>query len=267
LNKYFLDTEFIENGKTIDLISIGIVSEGGDTYYAVNDSCEFFRASEWVMENVIKPHVGCYERRETGSKVFEYYLNAQKSVKSREQIVQDILDFIPPESNPEFWGYYADYDWIVFCQLFGTMMDLPDGYPMYCRDLKQEIDSIEKDYLLKIELPPQAEDLNHHALSDACWEKDCYTLVNESTRIERGKDDLVSNVREHPNYIEPHYLLQFFKFAHLPEALQSISRPFCQLAEAIDQSSADGNPEKGMALRKLLEAKDCAVRAAIFDSL
>ncbi|MEY2831659.1 MAG: hypothetical protein RLZZ574_917 [Cyanobacteriota bacterium] len=68
----------------------------------------------------------------------------------------------------------------------------------------------------------------------------------------------------HPNYSQPHYLMQFFAFDHLPKPLQMISRPFCELADAIDQTSADDNPEKTMALRKLLKAKDCAVRASIY---
>lgn len=69
----------------------------------------------------------------------------------------------------------------------------------------------------------------------------------------------------HPNYTSPNYLLQFFRFTHLPEKLQIISKPFAELANAIDRTSASDNPEKEMALRKLLEAKDCAVRAALLQ--
>lgn len=39
-----------------------------------------------------------------------------------------------------FYGYYSDYDWVVFCWLFGRMIDLPKGFPIYCIDLKQELD-------------------------------------------------------------------------------------------------------------------------------
>lgn len=58
-------------------------------------------------------------------------------------------------------------------------------------------------------------------------------------------------------------LLQFFEYKHLPDALQSVSKPFHSLAHQID-ASIPGNPEKTTALRKLLESKDCAVRAVIF---
>jgi hypothetical protein len=39
-----------------------------------------------------------------------------------------------------FKAYYADYDWVMLCTIFGTMMYLPEGFPMYCVDLKQELD-------------------------------------------------------------------------------------------------------------------------------
>jgi len=74
-------------------------------------------------------------------------------------------------------------------------------------------------------------------------------------------------------------MLQFFTYQHLPANLQMISKPFCELAHAIcegDNGADSGtvtiggpipsNPERTVALRKLLEAKDCAVRAALFKS-
>ena len=61
------------------------------------------------------------------------------------------------------------------------------------------------------------------------------------------------------------YLLQFFQYAHLPDHLQAFSRPFGDLAEQMNATFPE-NPEKTVALRKLLEAKDCAVRALLFKS-
>ena len=57
------------------------------------------------------------------------------------------------------------------------------------------------------------------------------------------------------------FLLQFFAFAHLPAYLQDVSRPFAELANTILELPR--NPERTVALRKLLEAKDCAVRARL----
>jgi hypothetical protein len=58
-------------------------------------------------------------------------------------------------------------------------------------------------------------------------------------------------------------LLQFFEYRHLPEHLQTVSRPFALLAGDIVRE-LPRNPERTVALRKLLEAKDCAVRARLF---
>lgn len=65
-----------------------------------------------------------------------------------------------------------------------------------------------------------------------------------------------AEVREEP-------MLQFFEYAHLPANLQSISQLFCVLASDI-VTHLPRNPERTAALRKLLEAKDCAVRAKLY---
>lgn len=57
-------------------------------------------------------------------------------------------------------------------------------------------------------------------------------------------------------------LLRYFEYQHLPAPLQAVSRPVGELAKAMDVLLPDG-PEKTTGLRKLLEAKDCLVRAAI----
>lgn len=75
---------------------------------------------------------------------------------------------------------------------------------------------------------------------------------------------------------QPEHILQFFAYAHLPPHLQAVSKPFSVLAHAIvlgDSMPDPGkvtmaeplprNPERTVALRKLLEAKDAAVRALV----
>lgn len=150
--RYWFDTEFIEDGKTIDLISIGIVSEDGREYYAECAECDLNRASDWVKENVL-PHLTA-------------------NIKPREQIAREIVEFIGTE-KPEIWAYYAAYDWVALCQLFGTMMDLPKGWPMYCRDLKQ--------WAMDIPLPEQGKG-EHHALADARWTRDAWYFTQAATK-------------------------------------------------------------------------------------
>lgn len=63
-------------------------------------------------------------------------------------------------------------------------------------------------------------------------------------------------------YEEP--ILQFFRYTHLPDHLQSVSWRFAELASVL-VATVPRNPERTAALRKLLEAKDCAVRAALYE--
>ncbi|HUR52936.1 MAG TPA: hypothetical protein VMZ71_02310 [Gemmataceae bacterium] len=60
-------------------------------------------------------------------------------------------------------------------------------------------------------------------------------------------------------------MMQFFEYGHLPEHLKAVSQPFCELAKAMSQT-LPANPESTVALRKLLEAKDAAVRSVLYKS-
>lgn len=147
--RFWFDTEFIEDGHTIELISIGIVSEDGRTFYREFHFDED-KASDWVRQNVF-PHLN-HDRRD------------------RYEIRREIVKFMG--EKPEIWAYYADYDWVALCQLFGTMMDLPEGWPMYCRDVKQWCDMVGNPAL-----PKQARE--HHALADAEWTKQAWYFLRD----------------------------------------------------------------------------------------
>jgi len=198
--KYFFDTEFIEGfhkplfGKRrhfIDLISIGIVAEDGREYYAISNEYNYADADDWVKENVILPlyketvhgdarnvftienfnkHFGL-SNKQIAERVFQFCTNDFLSIdkaKLYNAVKEDI----------EFYAYYADYDWVVFCSLFGRMIDLPKGFPMYCKDLKQILDEkvggFPRDFeanlkLLKSRLSYPKQENEHNALDDARW--------------------------------------------------------------------------------------------------
>ncbi len=157
MTNYFLDTEFNDDGRTIDLISIGIVTDDGREFYAVNQDVELHRVHPWVRENVL-PQLPPY-----GDKVWMPHVQIANAVRSF--IDADIF------SRPAMWGYYADYDWVAFCQLFGRMVDLPKGLPKFCRDLKQL--SVDKGSPTH---PPQ-ESGRHNALDDARWNKRLFEFL------------------------------------------------------------------------------------------
>lgn len=80
-------------------------------------------------------------------------------------------------------------------------------------------------------------------------------MTNKETMVEAKVD---------PVFVLP--ILKFFNFEHLPPTLAEISRPFCELARKCGQDAIDSGrvgAETSAGLRKLLEAKDCFVRAAL----
>lgn len=268
--KYFLDTEFIEGtqkkwfGKTkptIDLISIGIVSEDSREYYAISKdfnlkeawnryqikplkgiyfSTDYFgmfngfytmEKEYWIRENVLRPIYYEMIGKDISFHDYDKYFTYKRFKKlleshgkTNKQIAAEVKDFISqkkllntPSDDfathelkstyegrmkvvensfglPEFYTYYGAYDWVVFCWLFGKMIDLPKGFPMFSWDLKVMLD----DYVDKVnsgrsdELMPKVsiksikennprypkQSNEHNALDDARWNKELYNFLN-----------------------------------------------------------------------------------------
>jgi len=208
--KYFIDTEFIEGFKKplfgkrrhfIDLISIGIVCEDGRKYYAISNEYNWNDADDWVKSNVIIPmyrqEISGDKRNHIDAETFHKYIPNGKSLKQIANEVRMFCHYGGPEViNQEFYGYYADYDWVLLCSLFGRMVDLPLGFPMYCKDLKQDLDAqaegwrnavilegqkpLELDYYLsalKSSEDYPKEENEHNALSDAKWNKRLFEFL------------------------------------------------------------------------------------------
>lgn len=204
--KFFLDFEFIEGFKKpffgkkrhfIDLISVGIVCEDGRTYYAISTEFNPKDADKWVKENVLSK----LPKRYPGQHDSPNEKGESLRWKPNSKIAEEIKDFIYSTEGIkgvaapiiEFYGYYSDYDWVLFCSLFGRMIDLPDSFPYYCKDLKQTLDEKAKAWAEKqnwLKLLHFDEQLDafkygegrnypvltgeHNALSDAKWNKALY---------------------------------------------------------------------------------------------
>jgi hypothetical protein len=207
--KRFLGVVYGKTAPTIDLISIGMTSEDGRAYYAVSKDFNLREAWErydlkeaelsvekkyWLREKVLKPIWAEFSERyqsENMGMPDEHYAFSYRSLKvliglygkTNEQIKQDLLAFVvADEAGIDFYGYYCDYNWVVFCWLFGKMIDLPEGFPRYCRDLKQTMDH----YRLgsKWKEREVAQSTRHHALDDA-WETHSLYEAIERYTIER----------------------------------------------------------------------------------
>jgi hypothetical protein len=173
--RIFHDTEFVEDGRTIDLISIGLVAEDGSEYYAVSSEFDLKKlaASDWLMANVWPslPQIrgdarmmaisGMREGASTYRQVRRLFDPYHPCVLPRAQIARDVEAFIRGVNDPQLWAWYGAYDHVAYAQLFGRMIDLPDGLPMWTNDLKQECVRLGNPRV------PEQEAGQHNALADA----------------------------------------------------------------------------------------------------
>jgi len=158
--RWFLDTEFNEDGRIIDLISIALVRQDGGFLYAVSTEFDPEKCNDWVKANVL---------RKLPARDSPFWMTrAEIAYEIRQAVIH------PAEPKPEFWGYFADYDWVVLCQLFGRMVDLPKGFPFWCRDLKQ---LMQDRGIEKKDLPHEDPAGEHDALADARWIRAAYLHI------------------------------------------------------------------------------------------
>lgn len=171
---YALDTEFMEDGHTIELLSIGLSCEDGSEFYAQNRNANKSHANDWVREHVLPnlTHQDCVPMgRKTDIGRSKPHCRKQGCPwLYHDQIGEAILRWMTclADNNPTFITYYGAYDWVVLCQLFGPMVALPDGWPMYTHDLRSLLD------IQGLRDVTQPDDMPHHALSDAKWILETY---------------------------------------------------------------------------------------------
>jgi hypothetical protein len=177
--RFFYDTEFIEDGRTIDLISVGVVCEDGREFYAQNADCNLNRASEWVQTNVF-PSLHALRLVEFGWT--RTALGLASWIPSAE-IRARLLAFVG-DSIPEWWGSYSAYDHVALCQLFGRMVDLPAGWPFQTLDVQQ--------WAHQLGLPRDWDESPgvghvgqaHNALDDARWTRKAWAMLHSIARKE-----------------------------------------------------------------------------------
>lgn len=179
--RFFLDTEFNAEIRPTELISIGITSEDDRNYYAVSSEFDPSKCDKWLRENVLS---------RLGS----------EPTKSLDQIKDEIQYFVGGKAfgQPEFWGYFADWDWFLLGQeVFGGMFKMPSHWPNLCMDVKQYAIHLGEPRCRFQKQPPDEE---HNALNDAIWTKDYWRYLKA-----REKSDLVcslcgDNLRNQPNF-------------------------------------------------------------------
>ncbi len=177
---YCYDLEFLEDGETIELISIGIVAEDGRELYLVNRDFRWKRIAhsrwyaprkwnvrhQWLVDNVVPSLPKLYgdaRLHYAGSGPFGLIDWQDPAFRSHAAIAKKVREFLLADGEPELWADFGAYDHVALCQLWGPMIALPKGLPMYTNDIQQEA--------ARLGVPwgqlPKQEEGNHNALADA----------------------------------------------------------------------------------------------------
>jgi hypothetical protein len=185
--RYFYDTEFLEDGHTIDLISIGIVADDGRELYAVAQEVgeeplrSRIRSHDWLMMNVV-PHLplkpGTASRPSEklltgGGRIPGHFVldDASNVIMPRRMIRNAVRDFLLANDGAELWADFGAYDHVALCQLFGSMVGLPPGLTMFTNEFQQAWRARGCPAL-----PPPCGGL-HNALEDARYLRACFDVT------------------------------------------------------------------------------------------
>lgn len=148
---YHLDTEFSEDGPSlpITLVSVALVADDGRELYLVSGDALSGPLNPWVREHVV-PNLG-----------FNYTAVAGGPAHLGDLVAR----FVGDDPHPILWGYYSAHDWVVFCQLWTSMIGLPPHFPRLCRDLAQFAAALGAD----ADRLAGPQPTRHNALEDARW--------------------------------------------------------------------------------------------------
>lgn len=158
MRNIFFDTEFIDTGKELHLISIGMTDDDGNEFYAERRDVPWELADEWLMVNVI-PKLGPIEAR-----------------LSDEELRQRIIEYVGPKWV-RFWAWYGAWDWILLNRaVWGKLIDNASSWPNFVCDLKQWQDRL----LPKVMVPSMMNTQAHNALGDARWCRQMYFALKDA---------------------------------------------------------------------------------------
>jgi hypothetical protein len=176
--KLFFDTEFTGLHQKTTLISIGIISECGKTFYAEFTDYDVTQIDDWLQTNVIK---NLKFHNKTGTDLFWNNGDYTEMYGSTELIKYTLEKWLKQFNEVEMWSDCLAYDWVLFNEMFGHAFNIPKNVYYIPFDLCTllKIKGIDPDISReKLARAGTKEELQkHNALWDAIIIKECYNNI------------------------------------------------------------------------------------------
>lgn len=176
MKKIFFDTEFTGLHQNTTLVSIGLVSECGEQFYAEFNDFDQSQVDDWLKENVIDKL--CLYKGE-GSRYYPM-LNKEKNQVSmcldKQEVKQELTNWLSQFGQVEMWSDCLSYDWMLFNNIFGTAFDIPKNVYYIPFDLCTmfKLKGIDPDINREEFAQFKSTKNKHNALHDAKIIKACY---------------------------------------------------------------------------------------------
>lgn len=183
--KIFFDTEFTGLHQNTSLISIGLITEHSETFYAECGDFDHLQVDDWIKENVIS-NLKFYGKENKGwgsCTVHNVGMSSKAEVFGNKGFVAECLaDWLSGYDKVEMWSDCLSYDWVLFNQLWGHAFNIPKNVHYIPFDLSTlfKIKGIDPDISREefAEMTQGAE--KHNALWDARVIKACYGKLMQS---------------------------------------------------------------------------------------
>jgi hypothetical protein len=181
ITKIFLDTEFTGLHKNTTLISLGLVSECGKTFYAEFTDYDQYQISGWIKNNVLAnltlsipdgmPFHAEYHPNITNPSESKFQIKA-----SRDVVKKFLEEWLSQFDSVQIWSDCLAYDWVLFNDIFGTAFDLPKNVSYIPMDICTlfQIKGIDPDISREDFIGNSVKGIKHNALYDAKVIKACY---------------------------------------------------------------------------------------------
>ena len=173
--KIFFDTEFTGLHQNTTLISIGLITEDGQTFYAELTDYDSDQIDDWLQENVIS-HLRLHQNPENMATAWALG-NGSVEVKAASNAIANLLArWLEQFDIAEMWSDTLAYDWVLFCQLYGHALNIPKNIYYIPFDIAtlMKINNIDPDINREEFAEMGGKIAKHNALWDARIIKACY---------------------------------------------------------------------------------------------
>jgi len=181
--KIFFDTEFTGLHQDTELISIGLVAENGETFYAESSAWTGYSAPkgdrDWIYSNVV-PHLKFFRKTHEG-RFKQDTLNSIEMFDNTKNIAKELSTWLNLFGEVEMWSDCLSYDWVLFNQLWGHAFNIPKNVYYIPMDICTmfKLNGIDPD-INREEFVGMTDGVQkHNALHDAQVIKACYEKLRE----------------------------------------------------------------------------------------